>query len=217
MMRYAAYGSNLHPLRLGERTPTARCLGTSRLDGWSLHFHKRGLDASAKCNILPGGAGVHVAVYEMASGCKQTLDAIEGVGRGYRCEKINIPGFGLCFIYLAENAHIDLSLLPYDWYGELVVLDRNGGQVVSLGIAADEAEKVSRLRESTEEEGRHGGPISEADGDGGESNGPAGGEREEAEPQGQRPDERGVRPGDPHADDRDHHDRRRRRIHRPCA
>jgi hypothetical protein len=32
---YAAYGSNLHPLRLAARAPSAALLGTCALPGWS--------------------------------------------------------------------------------------------------------------------------------------------------------------------------------------
>lgn len=121
-MLYAAYGSNLHPLRLGERAPSARFLGSSWLDDWSLSFHKKSVDGSAKCNIVPVGSGVAIAVYDLGPGCKNALDAIEGVGHGYECELIDVPGFGLCFAYIAADSHIDLSIQPYDWYVELVVL-----------------------------------------------------------------------------------------------
>jgi hypothetical protein len=121
-MLYAAYGSNLHPLRLRERVPLARFLGSSWLDGWSLNFHKRSVDGSAKCNIVPGGSGVAIAIYELQPGCKHTLDGIEGVGQGYHCEQLDAPGFGPCFAYIAADSHIDRSLQPYDWYVQLVVL-----------------------------------------------------------------------------------------------
>ncbi len=120
-MRYAAYGSNLHALRLCQRIPTARFLGTSFLADWSLHFHKRSMDGSAKCDIRPDGAGIYVAVYQMESG-KQELDAIERVGSGYSCETLDVPGFGECFAYIASRSHIDMSLFPYDWYKEMVLL-----------------------------------------------------------------------------------------------
>jgi hypothetical protein len=121
-MLYAAYGSNLHVLRLRDRIPPARFVGTGLLTDWSLHFHKRSMDGSAKCNIEPRGPGVYLAIYEIELTCKQKLDAIEGVGCGYSCESIDLPGFGQCFAYRASNSHIDHSLQPYDWYRELVLL-----------------------------------------------------------------------------------------------
>ena len=119
-IRYAAYGSNLHPLRLRKRISSARLITTSLLSDWSLYFHKRGDDRSAKCNILAGGGGVHCAIYEISTKDKLILDKIEGVGFGYSETTLTIPKVGDCFAYVAEDTHIDDSLLPYDWYHELV-------------------------------------------------------------------------------------------------
>ena len=120
-MRYAAYGSNLHPHRLGRRLESARLLGTSFLSGWSLYFHKRGMDRSAKCNIRPGSTGVHLAIYEISVEDKLILDEIEGLRYGYSDTILYIPEFGDCLSYVAVESHIEESLEPYDWYKELVV------------------------------------------------------------------------------------------------
>lgn len=77
------------------------------------------MDGSAKCDIRPDGAGIHVAVYHMDSG-KEELDAIEGIG--YTSEMLDIPGFGECFAYIASHSHVDIALSPYDWYKEMVLL-----------------------------------------------------------------------------------------------
>jgi len=121
-MLYAAYGSNLHPMRLGERVPSARLLGTAALPGWGLRFHKRSVDGSGKCNLVPAAGAAHVAVYEMAAAERGRLDRAEGLGVGYRIEQIDVAGFGECFTYLAMASHIDDSLRPYTWYRELVRL-----------------------------------------------------------------------------------------------
>ena len=122
MIRYAAYGSNLHPIRLIDRIPSARLLGTSFVPGWSLQFHKRSKDGSGKCNILRPGDGIHIAVYEMRKTEKQELDKIEGLGKGYEDSTIEVPDFGGCFTYLGSAAHICNELKPYDWYKEMVLL-----------------------------------------------------------------------------------------------
>ena len=122
MILYAAYGSNLHPLRLAERIPLSQHLGTSHVPGWSLQFHKRSNDGSAKCNILRPGAGVYVAIFEMREIEKEKLDRIEGLGTGYEDCMINVPGFGSCFTYLGSVSHICDELMPYDWYKEIVLL-----------------------------------------------------------------------------------------------
>lgn len=120
-MRYAAYGSNLHPLRLERRGIDARLLGTSRVGGHALRFHKRGQDASGKCNIAGPGDGVYVAVYELSVEHKVVLDRIEGVGKGYDRDLIEIPGHGTCHTYVAQHTHIDDEIEPFDWYRELVI------------------------------------------------------------------------------------------------
>ena len=121
-VRYAAYGSNLHPLRLAERIASARLFGTAFLPGWALRFHKLSKDGSGKCNIVPGGDGVHLAIFDISPADKAVLDAIEGVGSGYLSRDLDVPGVGPCAAYVAQASHVDDSLLPYDWYRQLVLL-----------------------------------------------------------------------------------------------
>jgi hypothetical protein len=122
-IKYAAYGSNLHPIRLSERVPSAKLLGKSIFERKVLRFHKRSKDGSAKCNIVDDdNQHVHVAIYEMDEVEKPLLDKEEGVGYGYRIDEVTVAGFGECFIYIAEDSHIDDSLKPYTWYKELVII-----------------------------------------------------------------------------------------------
>ena len=95
-MRYAAYGSNLHPFRIKERVPSARLLGPAFHAGLGLRFRKLGVDQSAKCTIDLSGSGVHFAVYEMSIADKCVLDRIEGVGRGHVVGTVNLQRFGEC-------------------------------------------------------------------------------------------------------------------------
>lgn len=120
-VRYLAYGSNLHPLRLRERVPSARLLGTARVTGWSLSFTKRGQDGSGKCTISESNDSVSCAIYEMTRADKTKLDDIEGVGRGYLEHVLCVPDFGDCATYVAEAGWVDESLLPFCWYRDLVV------------------------------------------------------------------------------------------------
>lgn len=119
---YAAYGSNLHPQRLRARIRSATLRGTSFLRNYTLQFHKRGQDQSAKCGITGCGQGLHVAVYEVEAADRKVLDSIEGVGKGYDVDEISVPGFGRCFTYVASHTHIDEWLHPFDWYREMVLL-----------------------------------------------------------------------------------------------
>lgn len=120
-MLYAAYGSNLHPRRLSERISSAKFLETRFVPDWSLCIHKRSLDKSAKCNIVSGGSGIYVAVFDISTADKTALDRIEGLGSGYREILLAIPDIGECMSYSAEESYIDNSLAPYDWYKELVL------------------------------------------------------------------------------------------------
>ena len=120
-MLYAAYGSNLHPLRLGERLPSARLVGTGFLPDWSLRFHKLSKDRSGKCSIVPGDEGVHFAIFDISDDDKLELDRIEGVGSGYAATSLCIPAFGDSATYVAEASHVDEELRPYDWYREFVL------------------------------------------------------------------------------------------------
>ena len=51
IIHYLAYGSNLHPLRLTLRVPSARVIGVVEMPGYMLEFHKRSIDGSGKCLI----------------------------------------------------------------------------------------------------------------------------------------------------------------------
>ncbi len=128
---YLAYGSNLHPVRLIERVPSARLVGTTRLDGHRVVFIKRSRDGSSKANLLFTDEAHHAAyaaVYEMAVKEKSALDAIEGLGGGYdeRELRVSVNGDVLdVFTYVAAATHTAPGLAPYDWYHTLVTAGAN--------------------------------------------------------------------------------------------
>ena len=130
--RYAAYGSNLHPVRLTARLPTAELLGHAFVAEYSLRFDKRSRDGSAKCGIDSGDEGVYMAVFEVSESERVDLGTIEGVGHGYEPLDIDVPGFGRCFTYEATPSHIEPGLPAYDWYREFVLLG-----CVAHGFPAD--------------------------------------------------------------------------------
>lgn len=122
-IKYAAYGFNLHPIRLSDRVPSAKLLGKGILEGKALRFHKRSKDGSGKCNIVDDDKQqVYVAVYQIDESEKPALDNVEGVGYGYRTEEIRVVGFGKCFTYIAVDSYIDDSLKPYTWYKEMILV-----------------------------------------------------------------------------------------------
>ena len=123
-LRYLAYGSNLHPRRLQFRVPSARLIGKLGLMGWRLQFHKRGQDASAKCNILQTGKTsdvVYGAIFEMCAKERIKLDQAEGLNRGYTLAHMDLAEKGTAFFYVAEEHYIEENLLPFHWYKELVI------------------------------------------------------------------------------------------------
>jgi len=126
MLLYFAYGSNLHPLRLQQRVPSAQFIAVAAYDAHCIAFEKCGMDSSGKCNLVPTGiAGDRVfgAIYTLDPEHKPLLDRFEG--RGYRDRQITVHGNGrdyACFTYLAEQDHIDRGLKPFHWYQQLVVL-----------------------------------------------------------------------------------------------
>lgn len=171
LLHYFAYGSNLHPLRLRQRVPTARVLGVAELTGHVLRFHKRGQDGSAKCDAFATGRredrliGV---VYTMAAAEKPLLDRVEGLGRGYDQAVVEVVCAGSAceaFFYRADPAHIDPSLKPFDWYKGLVLAgsrhhrlpDDYVRAIESIEAVADldagRAELHRRLLELTREQG----------------------------------------------------------------
>ncbi|MEF8793160.1 gamma-glutamylcyclotransferase family protein [Thiohalorhabdus sp.] len=122
-LHYLAFGSNLHPFRLGERVPSARLLGRVELTGYRLAFHKLGADGSGKGNLVHTGRESDIAVgalFEMAGDEKPKLDAVEGAG--YRDDTLAIHFKGKpydAFVYIGEAPYIDPDLRPYDWYRDL--------------------------------------------------------------------------------------------------
>ena len=121
-MRYAAYGSNLHPHRLRMRVPSATLVTAVTAPGWSLKFHKQSSDGSGKCNIVRTDQSVLFALFDIDGSEKTKLDRAEGLNYGYEEKFIEIVGFGHCFCYVASESHIQENLRPYSWYKELVIV-----------------------------------------------------------------------------------------------
>ncbi|MBN8765313.1 MAG: gamma-glutamylcyclotransferase [Thiobacillus sp.] len=124
---YLAYGSNLHPLRLTARVPSARIVSVVEMPGYLLAFHKRSVDGSGKCLIYSEQGQhhkMHGVLYEFDVREKDALDKAEGKGNGY-CEQLlqlQLDGKTyLPYVYVAQSTHIDPALVPYDWYKELVI------------------------------------------------------------------------------------------------
>jgi hypothetical protein len=126
-VKYFAYGSNMHPQRLAERVPSCELLEPASVSGYQLLFHKIGRDGSAKCNLCFTGQArdvVHGIIYRMPVEERYLLDYAEGLGQGYEHTHLDIEtatDHHSVFSYVAASDYIDDSLLPFDWYRQLVL------------------------------------------------------------------------------------------------
>ena len=124
---YFAYGSNLCLPRLANRVPEVKALGPASLHGYELRWHKRSVDRSGKCSIVPSASAaavVHGALFTIPKTEKHLLDRAEGMGDGYAEITVCVQssqGTVSVQTYVAAPTHIDNSLRPYAWYRDLVV------------------------------------------------------------------------------------------------
>lgn len=125
-LHYFAYGSNLHPVRIVERIPSAKALGAVEVNDFKLVFHKQSRDGSGKCNLIKTNSGsIHGVIYQIQPQHKKDLDRFEDLGKGYRDVAVDLTFNNQpiqCFMYIAQNAYIRDDLHPYDWYQKLVLL-----------------------------------------------------------------------------------------------
>lgn len=127
LLHYFAYGSNLHPLRLVARVPSAHALGVVEMPGYSLAFHKRSVDGSGKCLMYTEQGQdrrTYGVLYAFDAHEKANLDTLEGSGKGYVEQFVQFPLNGKTYtpyIYMAQATHIDSTLAPYHWYKDLVL------------------------------------------------------------------------------------------------
>jgi len=143
-MTYFGYGSNMLTRRLRARVPSADPIGTGRLPGYRLHFHKRSRDGSGKCNIVPveADAVVHGVLFELNANEVDALDEAEQRGRGYERRTMQIQGPSSpveAFAYVAQPAYVDDALLPYDWYRALVLAGAREHDLPAAYVARLEA------------------------------------------------------------------------------
>lgn len=123
---YFAYGSNMSTPRIRRRIQSATVLSGACLAGHRLHFRKKSIDGSAKCDIeytLVGKDRVHGVVYEIPVNEKNVLDRYEGLGNGYEDRQVSIvlPGGETLIASTYFATHIDISLKPFHWYKEHVL------------------------------------------------------------------------------------------------
>jgi hypothetical protein len=122
---YFAYGSNMLSRRLLARTPSAVAVGVGYATGRRLTFDKVSSDGSGKCDIEPTSHPtdrVYGVLFEIATAEKPALGDAEGLGKGYREERVKVitPSAtpeALAYVATAKEP----ALRPYHWYKALVV------------------------------------------------------------------------------------------------
>ncbi|HEY6152262.1 MAG TPA: gamma-glutamylcyclotransferase family protein [Candidatus Udaeobacter sp.] len=142
-MKYFTYGSNMleQRLRAKNRVPNAAPFGAAIIKGYQLRFHKTSRDESGKCNIFKTGDhndAVYGVVFEVPEDQLKALDKAEG--RDYHHEPLKVTlldGDHLCTLtYVAGADVIDESMIPYDWYHELVIAGAEQHQLPAPYVAA---------------------------------------------------------------------------------
>ena len=112
-------------LRAPNRAPSALFVETGFVKGYRLTFDKVSSDGSGKCDIEITNSSdgrVYGVLYAISKTDKLTLDKVEGLGRGYREEVIDIStpsGTYKATTYLAITK--EPTIKPYDWYKQIVI------------------------------------------------------------------------------------------------
>jgi gamma-glutamylcyclotransferase (GGCT)/AIG2-like uncharacterized protein YtfP len=125
---YAAYGTNLDPIRMSERCPHSPLRSTGWLEGWRLTFggEDHGWDGALATIVQDPFEQVFVAVYDVAHEDVTSLDGWDSADTGlYRKVKVRV------------------STLTDEVVAWVYVLDAYEGGLPSasyLGVLADAAE-----------------------------------------------------------------------------
>lgn len=112
--------------RIQRRLASAEPVSVAHLPAHVLKFHKRSVDGSAKCDIVPTrdpGDVVFGVVFQLLASEKPVLDRYENLGNGYAEKSVTVTQTDgrllAATTYVAT--HIDTSLKPYHWYKEHVL------------------------------------------------------------------------------------------------
>lgn len=112
--------------RFRQRVPSGEHYSVAVLHGHALAFHKRGVDGSAKCDVVDTGnpgSRVYGVVYALDEEHLPRLDLAEGNGFCYNRRTVEVDvGSGTLIhaeCYFAND--VSPGLMPYTWYREHVL------------------------------------------------------------------------------------------------
>lgn len=126
-IRYFAYGSNMSLRRLRDRVPSAVMVGAAILEHHRLVFHKRGMDGSAKCDVVPStapGDCVHGVLFDLDEDHIRLLDMAEGNGFAYIRKTVETACKGglrrraECYFAIDTQS----GMTPYEWYLDHIIV-----------------------------------------------------------------------------------------------
>ena len=140
MTHYAAYGTNLDPVRMSERCPHSPLATVGWLQGWRLTFggEDHGWDGALATVVQDPFEQVFVAIYDVSREDESALDAWESADSGlYRKTKVRVAtmtGSVVAWTYVLDayegglpSAHLlgaianaaEAADAPEDYVGEL--------------------------------------------------------------------------------------------------
>ncbi len=130
MTLYAAYGTNLDPLRMAERCPHSPLRTTGWLQGWRLTFggEEHGWDGALATIVQDPFEQVFVALYDITPEDERLLDGWESADTG-----------------LFRKTKVRVSTMNGDEVVWVYVLDAHEGGLPSasyIGVLADAAESA---------------------------------------------------------------------------
>jgi gamma-glutamylcyclotransferase len=120
MLRYFAYGSNMHPDQMARHVPDASVVGIGRLDGFGLAFslYSSGWEGGV-ANLEPNDAA-HVwgVVWQMTEDGIAALDRYEGHPTFYRRQEVSVttPDGEALSAWTYRVAHQQGFVRPTDAY-----------------------------------------------------------------------------------------------------
>ncbi len=148
-IQYFAYGSNMCVARLRGRVPSAKPIGTYKLEKYRLCFHKRSKDESGKCNAYKTddcSDFVMGRLFRIKESEKKALHKAEG--KGYDKKWVTVVdaegNTEEAYTYCAFPEFIDDCLCPYTWYKECVLVGARDAPLPSDYIEKIEAVVAKR-------------------------------------------------------------------------
>jgi gamma-glutamylcyclotransferase len=119
MIRYFAYGSNIHPDQMRRHVPDARAVGPAKLEGHRLAFSLYSTGWGGGVANLEPDPRAHTwgVLWEMPDEGIEALDAYEGHPTFYRREELDVNGpAGRVTAWTYRVAHQRAYVRPTDEY-----------------------------------------------------------------------------------------------------